>query len=271
MGALFRFGVSTMVYLTLPPSKAMERILLNGFRVVELSYDNFLSSGVRELVELGRVVDAASKYSLESISVHLPYDSAELTGSGLSSAIDRLSKWVRALDALRAHSYVVHLPSLPPSGESVGSAVAYLKSLADLAGGDSWVLVENAASAARLGARPGELLEVLKEVGTAKVGVCVDVGHAMIAKVPLRAFSSLLGGSIRSVHVHDNDGSSDKHLLPGYGVLSLDELAEFLAAARPHLVVAEVACRGLTECDGVLRSIRGFELTLRSMVQVRAY
>lgn len=262
---LFKFGVSTMVYLALTPSKAVERILLKGFKSVELSYDSFLSSKVGELSELGKVVDEASKYTLESFSVHLPYDSLELGEPGISKAIARFSKWIKALDRLGVTFYVTHLPRLPPSKSSVDLAVRYLKNLVDLLGSGSQVLVENIANTAQLGATPEDLLEVMRRVDTPKLGVCVDVGHATIARIPLREYSSLLGSSVRSVHVHDNDGFSDKHMLPGTGVLGVSELAGFLSDVKPFLVVAEVACAGLRECDNVLNSIRDFESVLRNL------
>ncbi|MEM2007386.1 MAG: sugar phosphate isomerase/epimerase family protein [Sulfolobales archaeon] len=252
-----------MVYLSLPPSEAVERVLLRGFKSVELSYDNFLSSRVRELAELSKVADTVSRYNLESFSVHLPYDSLELGVFRLTSFISRLSKWVKVLDRVSVDFYVTHLPHLPPSRDSIDAAVRYLRKLADIVSGSSQILVENIASTGRLGASPEELLAVVRNADIPRLGVCVDVGHAMIARTSLPSFSSILRELIKSVHLHDNDGFSDKHLLPGVGVLDVDKLMEFLAVTKPILVVAEVACRGLSECDSVLNSIADIGLVLK--------
>ncbi|MEM1707174.1 MAG: sugar phosphate isomerase/epimerase [Sulfolobales archaeon] len=244
-----------MVYLTLSPSRAIERVLQRGFKSVELSYDNFIASRVGEIAELSEVVDSVSRYRLDSFSVHLPYDNLELSTSRLASSISRFSRWIKLLDRVNVDFYVTHLPNLPPSRGSIDVAVKYLRNLADLVSGSSQVLVENTASTGRLGATPEDLLAVVRYADAPNLGVCVDVGHAIITRTPLTSFSSTLRELIKSIHLHDNDGFSDKHLLPGSGVLDLRELVEFLAVARPTLVIAEVACKGLSECDNVLNSI----------------
>lgn len=238
---------------------------------MELSYDNFLVSKVRELPELSRVVEVVSTYSVEAFSVHLPYDWHGFSESRLSSVISRLSSWMRVLSGLSVGFYVTHLPSLPPSTNSINVAVKYLSNLTKLVSGDSQILVENTSSTALLGARPEDLLETVNQVSSPVVGVCVDTGHAQITKTPLRAFSDLLGNLVRSMHVHDNDGLSDKHMLPGSGVMRIEELAEFAARVRPFLVVAEVVCKNSGQCEGVLGLIRRFGQDLKNLTLLRAY
>ncbi|MEM1622809.1 MAG: sugar phosphate isomerase/epimerase [Sulfolobales archaeon] len=255
-----------MVYLTLPPSRAVEKVLQHGFKSVELSYDNFLTNRVGEMAELNEVVDKVSRYTLDSFSVHLPYDNLELSTFRPASSISRFSRWIKLLDRVNVDFYVTHLPNLPPSRESIDVAVKYLRNIADLVSSSSLVLVENTASAGRLGATPEDLLAVVRYADAPNLGVCVDVGHAIIARVSLTSFSSTLRELVKSVHLHDNDGFSDKHLFPGSGVLDLGRLVEFLAVARPNLVVAEVACKGLSECDNVLNSIADIGNVLRRAI-----
>ncbi len=268
---MLKLSVSTMVYLRLAPSRAVERLFSRGYRAVELSFDNFLLSGVDELSELEKVADIVSGYDTETFSVHLPYDRLEPSERGLARAVSRFAKWMRILDRLKVDYYVTHLPNLPPHGSSIGLATRYLKSLVELPIGGSRVLVENASSRALLGALPEDIAEIVRRVGSPAVGACVDVGHALITRVPLRAFGDILGSLVVSVHVHDNDGFSDRHMLPGTGVLRIEELAEFVARLGAPRMVAEVACGGSVECDSLLNAIRLFERDLKSLSLSRTY
>ncbi len=268
---MFRLGVSTMLYLRLTPSRAAERLLSRGLRAVELSYDNFLLSRTDELSELERVADVVSAYSIEAFSVHLPYDRPGPGEPGLTRSVERFARWMRILDRLRVDFYVAHLPSLPRSKSSVSLAARYLKSLAELTTGGARVLVENPSSRALLGAVPEDIADVVRAVESSTVGVCVDVGHALLTGVPLRTFGDVLGNLVKAVHVHDNDGFSDSHMLPGTGVLNIEELAELVAGVGFPRMVAEVACSGLVECDSLLNAIRLFERDLRSLLPSRAY
>jgi sugar phosphate isomerase/epimerase len=241
-----------MVYLELSPARAVERLAGLGVRVVELSYDNFLRGGVRELQELEAVAEVVSTSSLASFSVHLPYDSLDPSPSGVRSAIRRFSRWARVLDSVEVSHYVVHLPNLPPSPRSAEVAAAYLVGVAE-AVGPTPVAVENPSSPTSFGARAAELAEALSRVGLGGVYACLDVGHANIVREPLRRFSEVLGSRVRVVHVHDNDGLRDLHLPPGAGTVDLGELAVVVEAVRPEKLIAEVACSGLERCDVELR------------------
>ncbi|MCX8185182.1 MAG: TIM barrel protein [Sulfolobales archaeon] len=259
---MYKLSISTMVYLSLPPSKAIERLTSRGFRAIEVSYTNFLVNSVREFAELNRVAEVVSRHSLEVFSIHLPYDRIGVDELSLASTLSRFFKWIRILDRLGVNFYVTHLPELPASEKSIYTAARFIKNIAESVGGNSLILVENTTSSVHIGSSPRWLAEILRSVDTANVGVCVDVGHALVARVPIEEFRKQLGALVRAVHLHDNDGLSDKHFLPGRGILRVSELAEFIAAVKPLYVVAEVACRGLAECDALLSKVRDLKSTL---------
>ena len=51
-----------------------------------------------------------------------------------------------------------------------------------------------------------------------------DVGHANLQEMPQDAELRLLGNHIRALHIHDNLGDADTHLLPYFGTLNLDSV-----------------------------------------------
>jgi sugar phosphate isomerase/epimerase len=63
-----------------------------------------------------------------------------------------------------------------------------------------------------------ELLSLVSEYGSPAVGICYDSGHAHITDDTACALKTL-GPHVVTVHLHDNDGKEDQHLLPGEGTL----------------------------------------------------
>lgn len=50
--------------------------------------------------------------------------------------------------------------------------------------------------------------------GAEVLGFCFDTGHANIVGIDFEQFLSTLGGRLKVLHVHDNDGISDLHQIP---------------------------------------------------------
>lgn len=60
-----------------------------------------------------------------------------------------------------------------------------------------------------------ELIDTLNaEAGEDIFGFCFDVGHANITGKNLRAYLNRIGKRLTLLHIHDNDGCGDKHLMP---------------------------------------------------------
>ena len=61
------------------------------------------------------------------------------------------------------------------------------------------------------------------------VGVCYDFGHANLTGGFHRQNLRVLGGRIRAVHVQDNHGQADEHLLPFFGSIDWEDAMRGLA------------------------------------------
>lgn len=57
----------------------------------------------------------------------------------------------------------------------------------------------------------------------AHVGVCYDFGHANLVGGRHRANLNAIGSRLRAIHVQDNHGLTDEHLLPLYGTIDWRE------------------------------------------------
>lgn len=65
------------------------------------------------------------------------------------------------------------------------------------------------------------------------VGICLDIGHAHI-RGGVEAEIEAGGPYIRNLHVHDNHGKADEHLLPGEGLIDWPGTISALAKEAPN-------------------------------------
>lgn len=66
----------------------------------------------------------------------------------------------------------------------------------------------------RFGSMPEDLLDLMDALAHPLVGLCWDTGHARIMKLDQRRAVASLGSHLKAIHVQDNDGNGDDHLLP---------------------------------------------------------
>ncbi len=76
----------------------------------------------------------------------------------------------------------------------------------------------------RFGAVPEDLCELCDAFDHELVGLCWDTGHAFLQKLPQREAIGSLGSRLKVLHVQDNDGKSDHHLLPFNGKIDWNEV-----------------------------------------------
>jgi sugar phosphate isomerase/epimerase len=101
---------------------------------------------------------------------------------------------------------------------------------------------ENLPSYHPIGSDMAELAAIVGEIPTPSVGICFDTGHANMSGDPVQAVS-LAGSRIIYVHLNDNSGQADDHLMPTYGSLDTAGLARALhATGYDGTMMLEVFC-----------------------------
>ncbi len=69
-----------------------------------------------------------------------------------------------------------------------------------------------------------DLLSMIEYVNHPLFHAVWDTGHANMQEMPQDEALRLLGSHVRALHVHDNHGAHDEHLVPFLGSLNLDSL-----------------------------------------------
>lgn len=84
---------------------------------------------------------------------------------------------------------------------------------------------------------PDALAAICDGVSDARLGVCLDVGHAAVysAQSP-RAWLNALGERVRHVHLHDNSGARDEHAPLDAGTIDWRAFLDELDARAPEAV-----------------------------------
>ena len=73
---------------------------------------------------------------------------------------------------------------------------------------------------------------LVEAVDCENAGYCLDVGHANYTGTDLYHTVLGMGERLFAIHVHDNDGFSDQHLLPYQGTVDYESFARALAQAH---------------------------------------
>ncbi len=80
------------------------------------------------------------------------------------------------------------------------------------------------------GAIPAELVELVDALGSPLVGICWDTGHAHMQGLKQGEALRAMGRRVKCLHVADNDGRGDQHVLPFYGTIDWSDVMAGLQA-----------------------------------------
>ncbi len=90
-------------------------------------------------------------------------------------------------------------------------------------------MVENVESGRRFGSTQEDLLELLSALGDDKLfGICWDTGHANLTQMNQPAAIREIGSHLKALHINDNRGERDDHLLPYLGYVEWTPLLQAL-------------------------------------------
>ncbi|MDD4098050.1 MAG: sugar phosphate isomerase/epimerase [Lentisphaeria bacterium] len=135
------------------------------------------------------------------------------------AAMDDMKRWVELFAALGVRAGVLHCGGqnmlregipLPQVFERRCQAVA---AVADFAAGTGvTICLENLKAPGTMTC--GDLLGLIAAVNRPNVAICLDTGHANICQVDVPDFIRQAKGRLKALHIADNLGQNDDHMLP---------------------------------------------------------
>jgi len=220
-------GIFTWFGYLLPMEERARFIRAAGFDSVMLWMDDF-GSAADPLTE--QQPDLFRKHGLRITNVHLPFERANDlwndNGDG-KGWYEMLAGYIADCGRYNIPAAVVH-PSFgdaPPPLNDIGlQRIRRLVELGEKAGVD--VAFENLR-------RPEELEYIFGSIESNRLKFCYDSGHEFVVDrisrftkdgYPHMDLLEKFGGRLSTIHLHDNDGTEDQHLMPFDGAIPWDNI-----------------------------------------------
>jgi sugar phosphate isomerase/epimerase len=168
---------------------------------------------------------------------HLWLD-CDIAAADQAAALDKLTPWLDLFVGVGVKAAVLHPggEEMKKQGESperiLEANVTALRAITShLLGSSMTICLENCGQDAP------ELKALIRAADGEGLGICLDTGHHNLIKGNQGKFIREAGPLLQALHLHDNDGSGDQHLMP-YGAGKIDWKDVFSA-------LKEVGYRGL--------------------------
>ncbi len=220
-------------------SQAIERVVSAGFRVLDFNFCDWLFDGSPFIEDeweqwIVQLRNCADDLGARFSQAHGPiFDKFE--DSDKATWMTAMShRSLKAAAILGVHWVVFEPESLP--GGFDANHVAHIKQRnLDWFGGllptaeqvGVGLAIENCCDCSAYvrkasrwyGSVPAELIDLVDSFNHPRVGVCWDTGHAHIQGLDHNAALISLGKRLKAMHVQDNNGKDDQHLIPFYGTI----------------------------------------------------
>lgn len=222
-----KVGLSTWCLLGATVQSAIATIGDAGFGYIELWGE--VPHAYPEWVNRKEIKDALSPYDM-TLTMHAPFTDLNPASpfQPVKGAIEKvLEDFVHFSASLGAELVTVHPGSVHNEGlvsQSMSTSAGTLKKMVRAAEGRLKINVENQAKSHSkyhfpLASTPESLSLILAE--DESLGFTLDSGHAHAAGQSPFDLAERFGSRLSEVHLSDNAGVSDDHLIPGEGTADL--------------------------------------------------
>ena len=243
-------GITDSAYLYLGShAAAFERMKQHGYDCTD--YQGFVdtetplfaqnSTGFERI--LSDIRRDAAQAGIEIYQAHGPWrwPPQDSTPEERAERFEKMSRSILGCQILGCPNFIIH-PIMPfgdwqdPDPRALWEMnLEFFSRLCEVAlAHNVTVCFENMPMLALSLSTPEQILRFVKEIDSPAMRVCLDTGHcAVFGQSPADAVRLLGKEYLRAMHVHDNDGRADRHMLPGEGVIDWEAFA---------LALAEVGC-----------------------------
>jgi sugar phosphate isomerase/epimerase len=228
-----RPAIWTSYLVEFSPEQAVVTFAEKEWRELELSDEH-----ARMLLDRGRpaAVGAEFRQFAADYGVSFPQGhlwlTCDIASSNQSEVVSELKQWLDLFLAVGVEASVLH-----PGGQELldqgcdadalfDARVRALSALTNhLAGTGMTICLENIPIANTA----EELCHLVDGVSDMHLGICLDTGHLHMGNGDQAAFIRRAAPHLKALHIADNDGSSDQHLLPyGHGTIRWEDVVSAL-------------------------------------------
>ena len=177
----------------------------------------------------------AEKYGVEMWQLHAQWPLACGTESDTAKSIESAKKAIRGAAYLNCHNVVVH--TFAPFGwqrevdaeKTFEKNVEIFSLLADYAQDfNVTICIENLPFTGLEISKVDTVLHLLDVLNRPNCKMCFDVGHAHVFHDDIANDIAKIGSYLQVLHVHDNSGQHDSHIMPWQGSINWNIFAKAL-------------------------------------------
>ena len=203
-----------------PAEKAADRLAALGYEGIDMGFDYWVFNGSPFLAD--DYLQWAQRLRSHADEIGIPYTHAHAPGE--ADHYDYAARSIRAAAVLGARYLVVHPVTRNADGGSFptkkrflevnGEAIERLLPVAEECG--VTLLSENLLL--DHSSDPRIISELVALVDSPRFGWCFDTGHAHCSGYKMDILKECVAAPV-SLHIQDNDGTCDGHLIPGDGTV----------------------------------------------------
>jgi sugar phosphate isomerase/epimerase len=233
-----KLSIWTTMYWELSPEDACEHIASLGWKHIDLSAEHIgeICDG-QPPERLERARECLRRLGLTPWQTHAPMDlyighaDRRTAEEHLEFLRRRLAQCARmAVRNIVIHVIPRELKTLEENLASKTRNIEMLKRVADEAAeAGVKIALENLTG---YWGEIGVLREVIEKVGSPALGICFDTSHANVQKLDVPAAIRECGDRLCCLHLSDNNGGSDQHLMPYQGKVDWQGVVTALKAVR---------------------------------------
>ncbi|HML46162.1 MAG TPA: sugar phosphate isomerase/epimerase, partial [Clostridia bacterium] len=222
----------------------MERLYRAGFRVLDLNLTDYQHDGSPFRAPdwkawLLGIRDRAAELGVTFTQSHAPVYNFGVPGYYDDEKHELMRRSFEACEILGIPWLVLHIsrPPLASLEETESLNRAYIQALLPWAYAHRvGIAVENLAAhreppdapSRSFLQTPEALLAFVENFSDAQVGICIDLGHALIQGWDVPRTIDVVGRKLRALHVQDNNGVDDQHMPPFFGKIPWPEVMRSL-------------------------------------------
>ena len=237
MNARLKTGITNTSYGMYTFEQALGKISSHGYDCIDyqgfvnVETDFFKLPTEEFKAELEKQRALIEENGLTVSQAHAPwrYPTQDATPEGRAFWTEAMKKAIYGTHILGCHRFVVH-PLMPYYDTDEGKDEVwelnrvFVATLADYAKEYGvTVCVENLPFPRYPLTTVEQVCELVDSLGRDNLKVCLDMGHASIFYgADVASAVRYIGKRLEAVHIHDNMGKEDEHLIPGHGIIDWD-------------------------------------------------
>ncbi len=234
-----KLSIWSSYYMELKIEDAIKRFVDNGIYCTELSDEHgfeLLSRNDDVLETAKNFANFLKEYNFEISQGHLWL---KIKICADDTALEELFRWIDMYEEIGIKNMVLHCDNLSETNlsreEKIEKNIEKLQILAEyIKNKEITVCLENlrprSPEETELVDRSADdLLYIIERIGSSKFGICLDTGHLNLTDKNQCEFILKAGDKLKALHITDNDGNTDQHLMPfNRGTVDFPEIIKAL-------------------------------------------